>query len=58
MIDETFDSSPPPNPELRRRQPGLADGQRRTVSYEFISGICDADTFLIGDIVELLAGGR
>ena len=26
------------------------------VNYEFISGICDGDTFLIGDIVNLVAG--
>ncbi|MCU0270714.1 MAG: hypothetical protein MUF83_19010 [Acidimicrobiales bacterium] len=26
------------------------------VQYEFISGICDGDTFLIGDIVNLVAG--
>jgi hypothetical protein len=26
------------------------------VNYEFISGICDGDTFLIGDIVNLFAG--
>ena len=27
-----------------------------TVGYEFISGICDGDTFLIGDIVNAVAG--
>ena len=27
-----------------------------TVDYEFISGICDGDIFLIGDIVNLVAG--
>ena len=27
-----------------------------TVNYEFISGICDGDTFLIGDIVNAIAG--
>jgi hypothetical protein len=26
------------------------------VNYEFISGVCDGDTFLIGDIVNLFAG--
>ena len=27
-----------------------------TVGYEFISGICDGDTFVIGDIVDAVAG--
>lgn len=29
-----------------------------TVNHEFISGICDGDTFLIGDIVDSIAGGQ
>lgn len=29
-----------------------------TVGYEFISGICDSDVFLIGDIVNALAGSQ
>ena len=28
------------------------------MNYEFISGICDGDTFLIGDIVNAVAGRR
>jgi hypothetical protein len=29
-----------------------------TVNHRFISGICDGDTFLIGDIVDSIAGGQ
>lgn len=59
-IDATFDLAPsaadPSKVDVNMvGAPAVNTG---TVNYEFISGICDGDTFLIGDIVNSLAGGQ
>lgn len=59
-IDATFDLAPsatdPTKVDVNMiGNPVVNTG---TVDYEFISGICDGDTFLIGDIVNSLAGGQ
>ena len=59
VIDETFDLKPAADPNyVDVNLVGSPTVNAGTVSYEFISGICDADTFLIGDIVNSLAGGQ
>ena len=60
VITNTFDFRPlPGNPsQVDVNLVGTPAVNTGTVSYEFISGICDADTFLIGDIVNSLAGGK
>jgi hypothetical protein len=59
VIDETFDLRPAADPNfVDVNLVGSPTVNAGTVNYEFISGICDADTFLIGDIVSSLAGGQ
>ncbi|MBX3284551.1 MAG: hypothetical protein KF703_04335 [Actinobacteria bacterium] len=60
VITNTFDFRPlPGNPsKVDVNLVGTPSVDTGTVGYEFISGICDADTFLIGDIVNALAGGQ
>lgn len=59
VIDETFDLKPAADPNfVDVNLVGAPVVNAGTVDYEFISGICDADTFLIGDIVNSLAGGQ
>lgn len=57
-IDSTFDLEPaagdPTHVDVN--QVGPVDVTTGAVGYEFISGICDGDTFLIGDIVNAVAG--
>jgi hypothetical protein len=57
-IDATFDLEPqassPSNVDVNLV--GTPAVTTSAVNYEFISGICDGDTFLIGDIVNLVAG--
>lgn len=59
-IDATFDLAPsaadPSKVDVN--MVGAPTVDTGTVNYEFISGICDGDTFLIGDIVNSLAGGQ
>jgi hypothetical protein len=59
-IDATFDLRPSAaNPsKVDVNMVGAPTVTTGTVGYEFISGICDGDTFLIGDIVNSLAGGQ
>jgi len=57
-IDATFDLEPVAGDESHVdvnmvAAPTVDTG---TVDYEFISGICDSDSFLIGDIVDAVAG--
>jgi hypothetical protein len=57
-IDATFDLEPQTsNPSFvdvnLLGTPAVSTG---AVNYEFISGICDGDTFLLGDIVNAFAG--
>lgn len=57
-VDATFDLEPDAS------DPSLVDVNMTgapvvdtgTVDYEFISGVCDSDSFLIGDIVDAVAG--
>lgn len=57
-IDATFDLAPTVGDEskvdVNLVGPPVVD--TGTVGYEFISGICDSDSFLIGDIVNSVAG--
>ncbi|MGZ4708525.1 MAG: hypothetical protein ACXWBN_07290 [Acidimicrobiales bacterium] len=57
-IDATFDLSPsaadPSKVDVNLV--GTPAVVTSNVSYEFISGICDGDTFVIGDIVNAVAG--
>jgi hypothetical protein len=57
-IDATFDLAPTVGDEskvdVNLVGPPVVD--TGTVGYEFISGICDGDSFLIGDIVNSVAG--
>ena len=57
-IGATFDLSPAAgDPSLVDvNQVGGTQVNTGSVGYEFISGICDSDTFLIGDIVNSVAG--
>jgi hypothetical protein len=59
-INATFDLAPTAgNPsKVDVNMVGAPTVNTGTVGYEFISGICDGDTFLIGDIVNSLAGGQ
>jgi hypothetical protein len=59
-IDATFDLEPTAGDESKvdvnlLGAPAVDTG---TVGYEFISGICDSDSFLIGDIVNSVAGPK
>lgn len=60
VINNTFDFRPlPGNPsQVDVNLVGSPSVNTGNVGYEFISGICDGDTFLIGDIVNSLAGGQ
>lgn len=60
QISATFDLAPTAgNPsKVDVNMVGAPSVNTGTVGYEFISGICDGDTFLIGDIVNSLAGGQ
>jgi len=57
-IDATFDLEPTAGDESKVdvNLVGAPAVDTGTVDYEFISGICDGDTFLIGDIVDAVAG--
>jgi hypothetical protein len=57
-IDATFDLEPTVGDESKVdvNMVGAPAVDTGTVGYEFISGICDGDTFLIGDIVDAVAG--
>jgi hypothetical protein len=57
-IDATFDLEPTVGDESKVdvNLVGAPAVDTGTVGYEFISGICDGDTFLIGDIVDAVAG--
>jgi hypothetical protein len=56
-IDATFDLAPGADPSfVDVNLVGVPAVDTGSVNYEFISGICDGDTFLIGDIVNLVAG--
>ena len=57
-IDATFDLEPTAGDESKVdvNLVGAPAVDTGTVGYEFISGICDGDTFLIGDIVDAVAG--
>ena len=57
-IDATFDLAPVPGDESRVdvNLVGAPVVDTGDVDYEFISGICDGDTFLLGDIVDAVAG--
>ena len=59
-IDNTFDFKPKAGDPSRVdvNLVGTPTVNTGTINYEFISGICDGDTFLIGDIVNSLAGGK
>jgi hypothetical protein len=59
-IDATFDLAPSAADasKVDVNMVGAPVVNTGTVNYEFISGICDGDTFLIGDIVNSLAGGQ
>ena len=59
-IDATFDLAPSAadHSKVDVNMVGAPTVNTGTVNYEFISGICDGDTFLIGDIVNSLAGGQ
>jgi hypothetical protein len=59
-IDATFDLAPSAadHSKVDVNMVGAPVVNTGTVNYEFISGICDGDTFLIGDIVNSLAGGQ
>lgn len=60
VINNTFDFRPLPGDpsQVDVNLVGTPSVNTGSVGYEFISGICDADTFLIGDIVNSLAGGQ
>jgi hypothetical protein len=59
VIDQTFDLKPAADPNfVDVNLVGTPTVNAGTVNYEFISGICDGDVFLIGDIVNALAGGQ
>jgi hypothetical protein len=59
IIDNTFDLRPAADPNfVDVNLVGSPSVNAGTVNYEFISGICDGDVFLIGDIVNALAGGQ
>lgn len=60
VITNTFDFRPLPGDpsQVDVNLVGSPTVNTGTVGYQFISGICDADTFLIGDIVNSLAGGQ
>jgi hypothetical protein len=53
-----FDLRPTPGAErfVDVNMVGAPSVSTSSVGYEFISGICDGDVFLIGDIVNLVAG--
>lgn len=57
-IDATFDLEPTVGDESKVdvNLVGAPAVDTGTVGYEFISGICDSDAFLIGDIVDSVAG--
>jgi hypothetical protein len=57
-IDATFDLEPVAGDEshVDVNLVGAPTVDTGTVDYEFISGICDSDSFLIGDIVDAVAG--
>jgi hypothetical protein len=57
-IDATFDLEPTVGDESKVDVNLVGDPvvDTGTVDYEFISGICDADTFLIGSLVDSFAG--
>jgi hypothetical protein len=57
-ITATFDLEPTPGNEsfVDVNLVGAPAVTTSAVDYEFISGICDGDVFLIGDIVNLVAG--
>jgi len=56
-IDATFDLEPAADPSfVDVNLTGVPAVATSTVNYEFISGICDGDTFLLGDIVNAFAG--
>ena len=57
-IDATFDLEPTAGDESKVdvNLVGAPVVDTGTVGYEFISGICDSDAFLIGDIVDAVAG--
>lgn len=57
-IDTTFDFEPTAGDESKVDVNLVGDPVVDTgeVGYEFISGICDSDAFLIGDIVDSVAG--
>jgi hypothetical protein len=57
-IDATFDLEPTAGDESKVdvNLVGAPAVDTGTVGYEFISGICDGDTFLIGDLVDSFAG--
>ena len=57
-IDATFDLEPTAGDESKVdvNLVGAPVVDTGTVGYEFISGICDTDSFLIGDLVNAVAG--
>ncbi len=57
-IDATFDLEPTAGDESKVdvNLVGAPAVDTATVDYEFISGICDGQTFLVGDIVDAVAG--
>ena len=57
-IDAVFDLEPTSGDESKVdvNMIGTPTVDTGTVGYEFISGICDGDTFVIGDIVDAVAG--
>lgn len=57
-IDATFDLAPQPGEpsKVDVNLVGAPAVDTGTVDYEFISGVCDSDSFLIGDIVDAVAG--
>jgi hypothetical protein len=57
-IDATFDLQPLAGDESKVdvNMVGAPVVDTGTVEYEFISGICDSDTFLIGNLVDSVAG--
>jgi hypothetical protein len=58
-IDAKFDLAPAADPSfVDVNLVGAPVVTTGTVNYEFISGICDSDVFLIGDIVNLVAGPK
>ena len=57
-IDTTFDLAPGPNSTVDVNMIGQPAVAVIGTSYEFISGICDGDTFIIGSIINSLADSK